>query len=188
MLQLANILHTHGFKITIIHAEYNSPNYSNYPHFTFKSIKDNFSKIADELATNPDGSYFINYLNRSCVDSFKECLSGLLDKEAVACLIADAGFYFTQAVADELNLPRMALRTSSIAASLVYGALPFYSNKDCFNLTKEGHLRIINFIPYPCFVYSDRCCTIPKRLLKMSSIKLLTSFQIEELNVRLHNC
>nr|GEW79037.1 UDP-glycosyltransferase 76G1-like isoform X2 [Tanacetum cinerariifolium] len=137
MLQLANILHTHGFKITVIHAEYNSPNHSNYPHFTFMSIKDNFSEIADELDTNPDASYFLNYLNRSCVDSFKECLSRLLDKEAVACLITDAGFYFTQTVADELNLPRMALRTSSLALVLAYGALPFYSNNDCFYLTKE---------------------------------------------------
>ncbi|GJU33130.1 ribonuclease H-like domain-containing protein [Tanacetum coccineum] len=117
MLQLANILHTHGFKITIIHAEYNSPNYSNYPHFTFKSIKDNFSEIADELDTNLDATYFLNYLNRSCVDSFKECLSGLFDKEAVACLITDAGFYFMQTVADELNLPRMGTQGTKQSCS-----------------------------------------------------------------------
>ncbi|GJZ46799.1 putative UDP-glucuronosyl/UDP-glucosyltransferase, partial [Tanacetum coccineum] len=155
MLQLANILHTHGFKITVIHAEYNSPNHSNYPHFTFKSIKDNFSEIADELDTNPDASYFLNYLNRSCVDSFKECLSRLLDKEAFACLITDVGFYFTQTVADELNLPRVALRTSSLAHVLAYGALPFHSNKDCFYLTKEDSDFEAQVPEYPLMKFKD---------------------------------
>nr|GEW49032.1 UDP-glycosyltransferase 76B1-like [Tanacetum cinerariifolium] len=155
MLQLANILHTHGFKITVIHAEYNSPNHSNYPHFTFMSIKDNFSEIADELDTNPDASYFLNYLNRSCVNSFKECLSRLLDKEAVACLITDAGFYFAQTVADELNLPRMALRTSSLALVLAYGAIPFYSNNDCFYLTKEDSDFEAQVPEYPLLKFKD---------------------------------
>ncbi|GKG18455.1 hypothetical protein Tco_0372753, partial [Tanacetum coccineum] len=31
----------------------------------------------------------------------------------------------------------MALRTSSLALVVAYGALPFYSKKDCFYLTKE---------------------------------------------------
>ncbi|XP_071738701.1 UDP-glycosyltransferase 76G1-like [Rutidosis leptorrhynchoides] len=141
MLQLANILHTQGFKITIIHAEYNSPNPSNYPHFIFKSIKDRFSEIADQLGTNKDPSYFVRYLNKSCVEPFKECLARLLaesDTDLVACVITDAGFYFTQAVADDLKIPRMVLRTSSLGCVLAYDALPFYSKKDCFNLTKEA--------------------------------------------------
>ncbi|CAA0814669.1 UDP-glycosyltransferase 76F1 [Striga hermonthica] len=34
MLQLANILHSRGFSITVIHTRLNSPNPSNHPHFT----------------------------------------------------------------------------------------------------------------------------------------------------------
>ena len=40
MLDLANILHYKGFSITLIHTNFNSPNPSNYPHFTFHSIQD----------------------------------------------------------------------------------------------------------------------------------------------------
>ncbi|KAI3799896.1 hypothetical protein L1987_35201 [Smallanthus sonchifolius] len=114
MLQLANVLHTHGFKITIIHTEYNSPNPSNYPHFTFKSIKEDFSEIADQIPTITDATYYLRYLNKSCVDPFRDYLSGLLAEETVACVITDAGFYFAQAVADDLKLPRIVLRTSSL--------------------------------------------------------------------------
>ncbi|KAJ0470751.1 putative cytokinin 7-beta-glucosyltransferase [Helianthus annuus] len=138
MLQLANILHTRGFKITIIHAEYNSPNPSNYPQFTFKPIKDRFSAIADQLPTNPDTTYYLKYLNESCVDPFRDCLAGLLAEERVACVITDAGFYFAQAVADDLKICRIVLRTSSLGGLLACKVLPFFSKKASFYLTKEG--------------------------------------------------
>ncbi|XP_071734488.1 UDP-glycosyltransferase 76G1-like isoform X2 [Rutidosis leptorrhynchoides] len=158
MLQLANILHTQGFKITIIHAEYNSPNPSNYPHFIFKSIKDRFSEIADQLSTNKDPTYFFRYLNTSCVNPFKESLARLLtesDTDSVACVITDAGFYFTQAVLDDLKIPRMVLRTSSLGCILAYDALPFFSKKDCFNLTKEDSNFEAQVPAYPLLKYKD---------------------------------
>ncbi|XP_023763762.2 UDP-glycosyltransferase 76B1 [Lactuca sativa] len=136
MLQLANILHNQGFEITIIHAEYNSPIHSNYPHFTFKSISDRFF----ELATKADAGVILQYLNRSCEDPFRDCLTGLLaeyGEGSVSCLITDAGFHFTQAVADSVKLPRMVLRTSSLGCVLAYVALPFSSESGYFNLTKE---------------------------------------------------
>ncbi|KAL4576327.1 hypothetical protein LXL04_012419 [Taraxacum kok-saghyz] len=140
MLQLANILHTQGFKITIIHTEYNSPDHSKYPHFTFKPISDGFSEIQSKLSTETDAGFILQYLNSSCEDSFRECLTGLLaeySEGTIGCLITDAGFYFTQAVADSLKLPRMVLRTSSLACVLAYGALPFSSENGYFSLTKE---------------------------------------------------
>nr|XP_043631267.1 UDP-glycosyltransferase 76B1-like [Erigeron canadensis] len=160
MLQLANILHAHGtFKITIVHTEYNSPpNQSNYPHFTFKSIKDNFSEIVNQLAWNPDSSFYLKHLNTSCVDPFRECLAGLLretDKEPVACVITDAGFYFTQAVADELKIPRMVLRTSCLGCVLAYTRLPFHSKMDCFKLTKEDSQYESSVEEYPIMKYKD---------------------------------
>ncbi|XP_023763760.1 UDP-glycosyltransferase 76G1 [Lactuca sativa] len=141
MLQLANILHTQGFEITIIHTEFNSPYHSSYPHFIFKSIRDRFFEIESRL-TKEDASFFIIYLNRSCEEPFRDCLTRLLaeDEEgSISCLISDALFYFTQAVADSLNLPRLVLRTTSLASAIAYGALPFSSGTGCFNLTKESN-------------------------------------------------
>ncbi|KAJ0771873.1 putative UDP-glucuronosyl/UDP-glucosyltransferase [Helianthus annuus] len=138
MFQLANILHIQGFKITIIHTQYNSPNHSSYPQFHFRAIEDRFSEVDHLRSTNRDPSYFIKYLNRSCEHPFKDCLIELLDEEPVACLITDAMFYFTQAVADELKLPRMVLRTSSLGCAIGYGAVPFSSKEGRFNLTKQG--------------------------------------------------
>ncbi|KAJ0661545.1 putative UDP-glucuronosyl/UDP-glucosyltransferase [Helianthus annuus] len=158
MLQLANILHTRGFKITIIHAEYNSPNPSNYPHFAFKPIKDRFSEIADQLATNRDGTYFARYLNKSCVDSFIDCLAELLaepGEERVACVITDACFYFTQAVADDLKLPRIVLRTSGLGCTLACDALPFCSKKACFYLTKQDSDYEASVPEFPLLKFKD---------------------------------
>ncbi|KAI3519893.1 hypothetical protein L1887_09113 [Cichorium endivia] len=142
MLQLANILHTQGFEITIMHTDYNSPNHSNYPHFTFNSITDGFSEIEQQLPppTNPDAGYFLNYLNRSCVDPFTDCLAKLLaesNKGSIACLVTDAAFYFTQAVADTMKLPRMVLRTGSLSCTNAYSVLSIFSKKGCINRTKE---------------------------------------------------
>ncbi|PWA54410.1 UDP-Glycosyltransferase superfamily protein [Artemisia annua] len=169
MLQLASILHTHGFIITIIHTEFNSPNHSNYPHFTFKSIKDRFSEIIHEMPTNP-----LIYLNRSCVDGFKDCLAELLmesDKEHIACLITDAGFYFTQAVADELNLPRMVLQTNSLGSIVAYGVLPFSSKNGCFYLTKDDQGYESSVAEYPLLKVKDlvKISTNPQMSADISS-------------------
>ncbi|KAF5800047.1 hypothetical protein HanXRQr2_Chr07g0311571 [Helianthus annuus] len=40
MFQLANLLYSEGFSITILHTNFNAPKVSNYSHFTFKSILD----------------------------------------------------------------------------------------------------------------------------------------------------
>ncbi|KAI3519999.1 hypothetical protein L1887_09220 [Cichorium endivia] len=141
MLQLANILHTQGFHITIIHTQFNSPDHTNYPHFTFKPISNSFFDIIEsQLKTKTDAGFILQYLNKCCEDPFRDCLAGLLaeyDEGSISCLITDAGLYFTQAVADSVKLPRMVLRTSSLACVLSYVALPFSSENGYFNPTKE---------------------------------------------------
>ena len=75
------------------------------------------------MPRKPPG-YYLKYLNDRCVDPFRNCLVGLLAEEPlVACLITDAGLYCTQAVADELKIPRMAFRTRSLGATVAYGVL-----------------------------------------------------------------
>ncbi|KAL7613529.1 UDP-glycosyltransferase 76C2 [Lactuca sativa] len=131
MHQLANILHTKGFKITIIHTRFNSPNQSNYPQFTFKSISDGLSESKNKNLNPDNPNSVINFLNKSCIDPLRDCLVKLQEEEPIACLISDALWHFSQSVADSLNLPRIVLRTSSMSCLLVYAALPLL-NKNGF--------------------------------------------------------
>lgn len=134
MLLLANILHAKGFSITIIHTHFNSPNPANYPLFTFHSIPDGLSKTE---ASTADVIALLSLLNINCVAPFRDCLSQLLSnpsEEPIACLITDAVWHFTQAVANSLKLPRMVLRTSSVSSFLAVAAMPY--------LQKSGYLPI----------------------------------------------
>ncbi|XP_014495747.1 UDP-glycosyltransferase 76B1 [Vigna radiata var. radiata] len=129
MLQLAEILHSKGFSITIIHATFNSPDPSNYPHFTFSFFQDGLSQTQPSDLLN-----FLVEFNVKSVDPFKDCVTKLLrtheaEEEPVACLISDAICYFTQAVADNLQLPRIVLRTSSISSYVAFLAYPLFRQR-----------------------------------------------------------
>lgn len=127
MLQLANLLYSKGFSITIIHTHFNSPNPSNHPNFTFRSIPDGLNTNA---TLQEDPIRILNLLNANCVKPFSDCLSELLsssvaaaDEESIACLITDAIWHFTQGLADDLHIPRLVLRTSSIASFVGFASI-----------------------------------------------------------------
>ncbi|GFY82158.1 UDP-Glycosyltransferase superfamily protein [Actinidia rufa] len=130
MLQLANILHSTGAfsSITVIHPHLNSPNPTNHPHFTFLPIPDGLS---ENEASTRDVAAFLSVLNRNCAGPFRDCLAELLaEEESVACLITDAWWLFSQqAVADGFGLPRIVLRTGSVASFLGFAALPLLREK-----------------------------------------------------------
>nr|DAD28355.1 TPA_asm: hypothetical protein HUJ06_029823 [Nelumbo nucifera] len=142
MLQLATILHSRGFSITIVHTHFNSPNSSNYRNFTFLPISDGFS---DGQASTDDVIELITALNVNCVAPFRDCLAGLLSdeqsEEPIACLISDATMHFTQAVADSLKLPRVVLRTSSPSSFLVFIAYPILRQKGFIPITDSEQLE-----------------------------------------------
>ncbi|KAI7751471.1 hypothetical protein M8C21_020119 [Ambrosia artemisiifolia] len=142
MLQLANILYTKGFKITIIHTNFNSPNPSNYPQFTFKSISDGLSKSKDKSLNLETSNHVINFMNKSCIDPFAACLAKLLEVEPVACLISDALWHFTRSVADDLNLKRIVLRTSSMSCIPLYAALVL-GEKNYYKTTIKEELALM---------------------------------------------
>ncbi|XLT00677.1 hypothetical protein HN51_050028, partial [Arachis hypogaea] len=124
MLQLANILYSKGFSITIIHTTFNPPNPLNYPHFTFCPIQDG---ITD--SSSLDLLHLIILLNIRCVTPFRDMLAKVIsdardNKEIVACLISDALFYFTQAVSNTFELPRIVLRTSGISSFVPFLLFP----------------------------------------------------------------
>ncbi|KAF2318987.1 hypothetical protein GH714_012230 [Hevea brasiliensis] len=64
-----------------------------------------------------------------CLPNFGDQLINARYEEPIACLITDADWYFTQAVADSMKLPRLVLRTSNISSFLVYAALPLLLEK-----------------------------------------------------------
>ncbi|KAL2541678.1 UDP-glycosyltransferase 76C2 [Abeliophyllum distichum] len=129
MLQLADIFHSKGFSITIIHTKYNSPNPSSYPNFTFIPISDGLSeKETSELSVFALSSI----LNVNCLEPFKDCLSGLLSAESevrITCLISDIVLQFTREVADSFKLPRFVLRTSCIGVFRAFAAIPLLREK-----------------------------------------------------------
>ncbi|KAJ8747357.1 hypothetical protein K2173_012937 [Erythroxylum novogranatense] len=149
MLQLANILHSKGFSITVIHTTFNSPDASQYPHLTFCPIKEDLSESEASIS---DVVSLLVLLNVRCSDPFRDCLSGLLaeasEEEPVACLISDAGFFFTQGVANRLGLPRFVLRTGGACSFVVFAAFPFLKDKGYLPV-QESNLEelVVEFPP-----------------------------------------
>ncbi|KAK8643403.1 hypothetical protein V6N13_012703 [Hibiscus sabdariffa] len=139
MLQLANILHEKGFSISIIHTRFNSPNTANYPHFRFYPIPDGVSEnyvISSDPVRILD---FLKSLNSNCQTPFRDCLTELItttseDEDPIACLVTDVLWYSTQAVADDLKLPRVVLRTTNVSSFLALVTMP--------SLFQKGYLPL----------------------------------------------
>ncbi|KAL8097887.1 UDP-glycosyltransferase 76B1-like [Apium graveolens] len=134
MLQLANILHSKGFNITIIHTSFNSPNISSYPHFTFENISEDSPTGCTDLLGNVNNIILlVKLINEVCFDPFRDCVKKLISnssaEDPIRCLISDALLYFTQAVADLVKLPRIVLRTSSLFSFHVFHSLPLLLQK-----------------------------------------------------------
>ncbi|GAB2299671.1 hypothetical protein Dimus_033730 [Dionaea muscipula] len=133
MLQLANILYSKGFSISIIHTKFNSPNPANHnPNFSFHPIDDG---LVGGEASMGDMIALFTILNVRCVDPLRDCLSQMMlskegdGMEPIACLITDTMFHFALAVADGLKLPRLALRTSNASSFVALTAFPLLKEK-----------------------------------------------------------
>ncbi|KAI3748778.1 hypothetical protein L6452_12112 [Arctium lappa] len=140
MLQLANLLHSKGFTITILHTNSNAPATSNYPHFTFKSFLDNhpqdprFSELpAQGIAAVMSRLTLFNQFGADLLHHELELLLASSEKdEPKPCLITDEVWHFTQSVADSLNLPRLILKTSSLFCAVIYDSIPLLHDRGYF--------------------------------------------------------
>ncbi|XP_018475462.1 UDP-glycosyltransferase 76C4-like isoform X2 [Raphanus sativus] len=119
MIQLAMILHSRGFSITVIHTRFNAPKPTSHPLFTFLEIPDGLSEA--ETRTH-DVTLLLTRLNRSCESPFRDCLTKMLhseteedEKQRISCLIHDAQWIFTQPLAQSFNLPRVVLSTYKVS-------------------------------------------------------------------------
>lgn len=121
MLQLGTILESRGFSITIAHTSYNSPNPETHPEFSFLLIPDGLS---DRDISSGDLISLVLNINHNC----KESLNQLIQQEdphrkEIACIISDELMYFAEAVAANLKLPSIILRTTSAATALAWSAV-----------------------------------------------------------------
>ncbi|KAG2242445.1 hypothetical protein Bca52824_095716 [Brassica carinata] len=127
MFQLAKILLSRGFSITVIHTRFNAPKASSHPLFSFLEIQDGLSEA--ETRTH-DVTLLLTRLNRSCESPFRDCLTKLLqseteeEKQRISCLIDDSGWIFTQPLAQSLNLPRLVLNTYKVSFFVGHFVLP----------------------------------------------------------------
>lgn len=71
MLQLATILYSKGFSITVAHTHFNSPDPSNHPNFTFLPFHDGLS---DTHISSKNFIDITSTLNTNCVSPLKEIL------------------------------------------------------------------------------------------------------------------
>lgn len=125
MLQLGTILHAQGFSITVLHPEFNSPNSSNHPEFTFLPLSDDLS--GKEAAFYSDPFQFVSDMNVNCRVPIQERIAHLVEQKKlhgrVACVIHDSIMNVAELVASNFNIPSIILRTSSAANLLSYGAI-----------------------------------------------------------------
>ncbi|KAG6578433.1 UDP-glycosyltransferase 76C3, partial [Cucurbita argyrosperma subsp. sororia] len=108
MLHLAQILHSKGFSITIIHIQHiNSPHPSDYPSFTFRSIPHGLS---GSDVTSRGVVEIITLVNDGrCVEPLRKCVAELVAASNIGCLITDAHWHFTHSVADEFQIRRLGI-------------------------------------------------------------------------------
>ncbi|MBA0821584.1 hypothetical protein Goarm_018430 [Gossypium armourianum] len=120
MLQLASILHSKGFSITIVHTEFNSPNPSNHPEFTFISIPD---KLTESHFSDKDPASPVWNLNKNCAAPLQQCLEKILHSlHHIAAVIYDTLMYSAQTITEDLGLLGIVLRTGSATTMLFYPA------------------------------------------------------------------
>ncbi|KAL3720005.1 hypothetical protein ACJRO7_004918 [Eucalyptus globulus] len=124
MLQLATVLKSKDFSITVAHAHFNSLDYSVFPDFTFLCVPDGLS---EEEVQNPDLKAIMLRLNVNRESSLREYLTRSTNHmgpgDKICCIIYDAVVYFLEAVAHVLKIPSIALHTSSAAPTIVHPIL-----------------------------------------------------------------
>ncbi|KAF6174100.1 hypothetical protein GIB67_020282 [Kingdonia uniflora] len=155
MLQLATLLYSKGFSITIVHTHFNSPNPSNYPLFSFESIFDGNASSSD---VSEDVIALISNINIHSVTPLKECLVRLLSKsenhdEPVVCMVSDAIMHFTKGVAESVGLPRIVLRTSSAISYVTFGYVMALQKQGLFPIQES---RLEDRLPdFPLLKFKD---------------------------------
>ncbi|KAL3720000.1 hypothetical protein ACJRO7_004913 [Eucalyptus globulus] len=168
MLQLATVLKSKDFSITVAHAHFNSLDYSVFPDFTFLCIPDGLS---EEEVQNPDLKAIMLRLNVNRESSLREYLARSTNHmgpgDKICCIIYDAVVYFLEAVAHDLKIPSIASHTSSAAPTIV---CPILLQLKAFR--SQVHVEFLLFKLH-LFLYSMLQAPVPlHQLLRFKDLPL----------------
>lgn len=136
-------------------------------------------------------------MNENYMVPIRECLVRLMSEDdRVACLITDAQWFATQKIADELKLPRIVHRTSSVSSFLFFASIPMLRDMGYEELTPETivpgfePLKIKDLLK---FLTNDPECACKVIELMVQGIKQAratiwnTFKELEELELRVLN-
>ncbi|KAJ4838042.1 hypothetical protein Tsubulata_049518 [Turnera subulata] len=128
MMQLARLLHSRGFHITIVNTENNHrrilrsagpDSVKGLPDFQFKTIPDGLPP-SDEAQDIPS---LCDSTRKTCLAPFRELLKGLNSSSEippVTCIISDAIMSFAIKAAEELGIPEVQFWTASACSFMGY--------------------------------------------------------------------
>ncbi|GAB2217983.1 hypothetical protein Droror1_Dr00001198 [Drosera rotundifolia] len=129
ILELAKILHSIGFPITITHPEFNCPDPSTHPEFDYLCFR---GFVPSSGFMDRDGNIdlsrladMILNLNERCRNQFRRAMEELMRKEEekggrIGCIVYDQYMFLAQDVAKDLNLKGVVLRTGGAITLLAF--------------------------------------------------------------------
>lgn len=129
-LQLAGALHARGLTITILHTEFNAPDPTRHPGFSFVSVPN-----AVPEAAAGGGIVKILALNAAMEASghVHTALASLMEKEEgeprLACLVIDSTLVAAQKAAAGLGLPTLVLHTGGAACFRLFRSYDMLHDK-----------------------------------------------------------
>ncbi|GAA0142149.1 transferase [Lithospermum erythrorhizon] len=150
MLQLGSILQSRGFSILVAHSEYNAPETSNHPSFSFLALPDEVAEL-DKSFENMGN--VLEAININCKAPLKDCLVRMMENEElhgqVACIIYDTVMKFVDAVAVSLKLPSMVMRPNTAAYVRAHHTLFDLQAENCLPLSEsQMEENVPNFHPF----------------------------------------
>ncbi|KAI4302410.1 hypothetical protein MLD38_038158 [Melastoma candidum] len=145
MLQLAQLLRSRGFAVTVVHSTFNPPNPSNYPDLEFHSIPCGFH---DSEIASADLILRMNLLITRCEGPFTTFLEESLRNGPLTCLVTDSWYIFAQEVANKLGVTRLVLRTGSATSLSLFADFPLLFEKGYYPIQGSRlEEEIIEFPP-----------------------------------------
>lgn len=123
MLQLATLLYSKGFSITIFYAPFCLPDSPISHHFDLIPFPDSLPKpsITKEILK------YVGSVNSICQETVLSYLPEMMKEdrlERIACIVSDPMMYFCQSFVDQFKVPQFILRTSNANTFLASSSLP----------------------------------------------------------------
>lgn len=145
MLQLADVLHARGLRVTLFHAAFNAPD----PVAGYRFVPVGAGVPATDLVPTGSDADFVGALlrfNERLQGAFQDSLREVMEEEEEgarpACLVLDSNLRGMQVVADRLGVPTLVLRTGGAACLVAYMAFPALCDKGLLPLQDHSQLNM----------------------------------------------